>query len=74
MACPTCPYLGNYELLWEAVGPPPRRCVMLWCCAGPELQIRDGETVVLDEYFDDPEDLYDRAEVLRVQYRATPPA
>ena len=71
MACVTCPYLGNYELLWERAGTPLRRCVMLWCCAGPELQIRDGDTVIVDEYFDDPEDLYDRAEILRAEYGDT---
>jgi len=74
MACVTCPYQGNYELLWERAGVPPRRCVMLWCCAGPELQIRDGDAVILDEYFDDPEDLYERADVLRAEHLGTAPA
>ena len=71
MACATCPYLANYELLWQVDGSPPRTCVMLWCCAGPELQIRDGDAVVLDEYYEDPEDLYARAEALRPESART---
>jgi hypothetical protein len=70
MACVTCPYLGNYELLWEDSRPPQRICVKLWCCAGPELQVREGPTVVVDEYFNDVSALYARADILRAEHRA----
>jgi len=79
MACLTCPYLENYELLWDdrASG---RICVKLWCCAGPELQVREGRpstgaslppapsravTVIVDEYFEDVSVLYERAAALQ---------
>ena len=85
VACVTCPYLENYELLWDDRAASGRFCVKLWCCAGPELQVRqDGPStgsgpsrsessdgaVVIDEYFDDVSALYERAEVLHPEHLA----
>jgi hypothetical protein len=74
VACITCPYLENYELLWDDRAASGRICVKLWCCAGPELQIRDGHAVVLDEYFENPNDLCERAEMLRLELAIENPA
>jgi hypothetical protein len=41
---------------------------MISCCAGAELQVRDGETVVLRELYPLKSDLYDRARDLRFTY------
>jgi len=39
----------NYEVLWTDQRDPNLICVMLRCCAGPELQVRRGRDVLLDE-------------------------
>ena len=80
MACLTCPYLENYELLWDDRAASGRVCVKLWCCAGPELQVREGAPstgsglsrtesrdykVIVDEYFDEVSVLHERAGVLQ---------
>ena len=51
MACARCPYKMNYELLWAHTEDPEVVCVMLRCCAGPELQVRRGSELLLDEVF-----------------------
>ena len=51
MACYGCPYLQNYDVIWRDASDPTIMCVMLWCCAGPELQIRRGDEIVVDEFF-----------------------
>jgi hypothetical protein len=65
MACQGCPYLQNYDLIWRDEADPEVMCVMLWCCAGPELQVRRGDEVILDEFFSTKALVYERAEVLR---------
>jgi hypothetical protein len=47
-------------------------CVMLSCCAGAELQIRQGDAVLLRELYPTKSDLYDRARGLEAEYRARP--
>ena len=66
MACYGCPYLQNYDLIWRDASDPSVICVMLWCCAGPELQIRRGDDLLVDEFFPTRELVYERAEQLRV--------
>jgi hypothetical protein len=48
-------------------------CVMVSCCAGAELQIRDGaagdEQVVRRELYPMKSDLYERARDLEAEYR-----
>ena len=65
MACYNCPYFQNYDVIWRDRDDPDVFCLMLWCCAGPELQIRRGDDVLLDEFFATRELVYDRAEELR---------
>jgi len=65
VACFGCPYLQSYDLIWRSAEDPRVICVMLWCCAGPELQIRRGDELLLDEFFATRLMVYDRAEQLR---------
>ena len=65
MACIGCPYLQNYDLIWRGVSDPDLICVMLWCCAGPELQVRRGDDILVDEFFSTKALVYERAEQLR---------
>jgi hypothetical protein len=65
VACYNCPWLENYDLIWKDEADPRVICVMLWCCAGPELQIRRGEELLLDEYYATKALVYERAEQLR---------
>ena len=51
MACARCPYTTKFELLWQDSQDPDVICVMLRCCAGPELQIRRGTQVLHAEIF-----------------------
>ena len=66
MACYGCPYFENYDLIWRDDAEPDVICVMLWCCAGPELQIRRGNAVMIDEFFPTKTQVYERAEQLRI--------
>ena len=68
MACIGCPYLQHYDLIWRDPGDPGVICVMLWCCAGPELQVRRGDDVVVNEFFSSRELVYERAEALRAEF------
>ena len=63
MACARCPYTQSYTLLWEHRG---TQAVLLRCCAGPELQVRDGHTVVVSEIYTTVTDVQRRAEQLRL--------
>jgi hypothetical protein len=65
VACARCPYTSNYQLLWQDADDPLVIAVMLRCCAGPELQIRRGSTVLLSEIFKTPLAVVFRAEELR---------
>ena len=65
MACARCPYTSNYHLLWRDGDDPAVIAVMLRCCAGPELQIRRGPTVLVSEIFKTPSAVVGRAEELR---------
>ena len=65
MACVRCPYTMNYELLWTDERNPDVICVMLRCCAGPELQVRRGSEVLFDEILSTPEAVLERARQLR---------
>lgn len=51
MACQWCPYTSQYELLWQDSADPEVICVLLRCCAGPEIQLRRGTDVLLSEIF-----------------------
>ena len=55
----------NYELLWTDKRNPDVRCVLLRCCAGPELQVRRGSEVLLDEILPTAEAVRERARQLR---------
>jgi hypothetical protein len=52
-------------LLWSVEGPPHRVCVMISCCSGAELQLREDDTVLLRELYPDKSTLYERAAQLR---------
>jgi hypothetical protein len=65
VACARCPNQKYYELLWADAAEPEVICVMLRCCAGPELQIRRGGTRLLCELFPTQDDVRSRAEALR---------
>jgi hypothetical protein len=67
VACYGCPYLQNYDVIWRDASDSTIMCVMLWCCAGPELQIRRGDEIVVDEFFSTRDLVYERAEQLRVE-------
>ncbi|MEQ1896411.1 MAG: hypothetical protein ABL971_03365 [Vicinamibacterales bacterium] len=56
---------NDETVLWTVDGPPPRACVMISCCSGAELQIREDEAIVLREIYPDKSTLYERAEQLR---------
>jgi hypothetical protein len=45
-------------------------CVMVSCCAGAELQVRQREAVILRELYPTKSDLYERARRLETEYRA----
>jgi hypothetical protein len=42
-----------------------RVCLMISCCAGAELQVREGEVILLRELYPDKDTLYERAAQLR---------
>ena len=56
---------NDETVLWTVDGPPPKACVMISCCSGAELQVREGEAIVLRELYPDKSTLYERAEQLR---------
>ena len=44
-------------------------CVMVSCCSGAELQVRQGDTVLLRELYPDKSTLYERARELKATER-----
>lgn len=68
MACVHCPYQQNYELLWTRDSPSELICVMLRCCAGPELQVRRGREVLRSEFYRTHAEVRARAEQLRREH------
>ncbi len=68
MACIDCPYIENYSLIWRSGADPELICVFLWCCAGPELQVRRGKEVIANEYYATKSMVYERAEELRGEF------
>ena len=44
-------------------------CVMVSCCSGAELQLRDGDAIVLRELYPSKSDLYERARDLEARQR-----
>lgn len=73
MACYNCPWLQNYDLIWRDESDPSIICVMLWCCAGPELQVRRGDELLLDEFYATKTLVYERAAQLRREGLTAPP-
>ena len=54
------------RVLWRGVDEQRERvCVMISCCVGAELQVRDGDVIVLRELYPDKPTLYERAAQLR---------
>jgi hypothetical protein len=47
-----------------------RTCVMISCCSGAELQIRDDGRIVLRELYPDKPTLYERARDLKDAWEA----
>ena len=64
MSCARCPYKMNYELLWTDEQDPEVICVALHCCAGPEIQVRRGKDVLLDELLPTPAAVRERGRQL----------
>jgi hypothetical protein len=62
---------GNDRELWRlTTGTDAIVCVMISCCAGAELQLRDGEQILLRELYPTKSDLYERARAIEADYRA----
>jgi hypothetical protein len=59
--------MTDERLLWSVASV---ECVMISCCSGAELQVRDGDRIVLRELYPTKSDLYDRARALAADYRA----
>lgn len=56
--------------LWRVtIGGRPAACIMRTCCSGAELQVLEGETIVLREMYPMKTDLYERARQLESEYR-----
>jgi hypothetical protein len=43
-------------------------CVMISCCSGAELQLRQADAIVLREMYPTKSDLYDRAKDLKREH------
>jgi hypothetical protein len=65
MACARCPYQKHYELLWQDPDDAELICVLLRCCAGPEIQLRRGGERLLSEIFKTVPEARARAEALQ---------
>ena len=48
-------------------------CVMISCCSGAELQIRNASAIVRRELYPSKSDLYERARDLRQEYEQAEP-
>jgi hypothetical protein len=56
--------------LWRVtIGARRIACLMRTCCSGAELQVVDGESIVLRELYPTKSDLYERARTLEAEYR-----
>jgi hypothetical protein len=66
MSCAKCPYKMTYEVLWTDARDPDIICVMLHCCAGPEIQVRRASKseVLFDEILGSPAEVRARAQQL----------
>jgi hypothetical protein len=63
--------MGDRELWRLRKGTVEVLCVMISCCAGAELQIREGaDAIGLRELYPDRSTLYERARELRKIYEA----
>jgi hypothetical protein len=47
-------------------------CVMISCCSGAELQIRNASKIVRRELYPTKSDLYERARDLKTEYETVP--
>ena len=65
MACARCPNQRYYQLLWTDRTDPSVICVMMRCCAGPELQLRRAGSTFYSEIFKTPDAVLARADELR---------
>ena len=63
------PMNTDRELWRVAIGDRRAACIMRTCCSGAELQVFEGETIVLRELYPLKSDLYERARELEVAYR-----
>ena len=55
--------------LWNVGG---TACVMVSCCSGAELQVRTNGEIVLRELYPLKSDLYERANILKMDYKKVP--
>ena len=60
---------GDRELWRLSAGSRRVSCWMITCCAGAELQVIDGDAIVLRELYPMKSDLYERARALESEYR-----
>ena len=62
---------GDDRELWRlSTGTDAIVCVMISCCSGAELQLRNGAQILLRELYPTKSDLYERARSLEADYRA----
>jgi hypothetical protein len=65
--------MNDHYHLWSVVRSGiERSCVMVTCCNGAELQIRDDDRVVLRELYPDKATLYERARELEEEWALLP--
>ncbi len=58
--------MTDHKVLWTlARGERVLACVMVSCCSGAELQLREDDDVVLRELYPDKASLYERARLLQ---------
>ena len=68
--------MDDVRVLWTvAVSGGTVQCVMVSCCSGAELQVRErahagGDRVILRELYPTKSDLYERARMLADEYAA----
>jgi hypothetical protein len=60
---------GDRELWRLSAGSRRVSCWMITCCSGAELQVIDGDAIVLRELYPMKSDLYERARALESEYR-----
>jgi hypothetical protein len=57
---------GDDRVIWTAGDVV---CVMISCCSGAELQLRRNDEILLRELYPSKSDLYERASMLKADYR-----